>query len=515
LQDTVDLRAWGLAWLLLAATLLFPFFLVDMPPVLDYPNHLAGFYVLAHGDDPVLSRFYAPHWTLLPNLGTYPLATALMQVFPVHVAGRLILGGVLLAPVAGAVVYSRAAFGRFTYWSLASGLAAYNGLFFLGFLNFLLGIGIALAGAGVWIAARRRGLAQACLVGAAASTLAFFCHLTSALLLAILLSAYEAEGLHIRRPGWLRRGMSSALVLAASFTPAAVLYLFCPVAENTAPALARPWRDKLVGLLTPFLTYQLVLAVAAAGTVLLILYLCKARVARGGWVALAVLALLYVFAPASTKGVGFVDMRIPVMAGFVMFATTLPRPAPRFAAVTVAAVCALLAARSLGVAKVWSDHRRDLAAFRELIAPITPGARLLSAISYGRPGNIVVPGVPASLNVPGLYYVNLHMPALAVIERHAYWPLLFADPGQQPLSTRPPYDRLAYPAAQICDALWLVPDHPSDKALAAAPYLRNWRRDFDYVLLMSADAPERLAPPPPGLKLLSRNRTGALYAIAR
>ncbi len=191
-----------------------------------------------------------------------------------------------------------------TYWSLASGLAAYNGLFFLGFLNFLLGIGIALAGAGFWIAARRRGLALACLAGAIASTLAFFCHLTSALLLAILLSAYEAEGLHIRRPGWLRRGLSSALVLAVSFAPAAVLYLFCPVAENTAPNLARPWRDKLLGLLTPFLTYQLVLAVAAAGTVLLILYLCKARVARGGWAALAVLALLYVFAPSSTKGGG-------------------------------------------------------------------------------------------------------------------------------------------------------------------------------------------------------------------
>ncbi len=125
-----------------------------------------------------------------------------------------------------------------------------------------------------------------------------------------------------------------------------------------------------------------------------------------------------------------------------------------------------------------------------------------------------MPGVPASLNVPGLYYVNLHMPALAVIERRACWPLLFADPGQQPLITRPPYDRLAYPAAQICDALWLVP-HPSDKALAAAPYLRNWRSDFDYVLLMSADEPNRLPPPPPGLKLLSRNRTGALYAIAR
>ena len=46
-----------------------PFFLVDVPPVLDYPNHLARFFVLAHPEDPVLSEMYAPNWRILPNLG--------------------------------------------------------------------------------------------------------------------------------------------------------------------------------------------------------------------------------------------------------------------------------------------------------------------------------------------------------------------------------------------------------------------------------------------------------------
>ena len=50
--DTV----WFLLALALAASLAIPFFLVDVPPVLDYPNHLARYVVLAHPDDPILSQ---------------------------------------------------------------------------------------------------------------------------------------------------------------------------------------------------------------------------------------------------------------------------------------------------------------------------------------------------------------------------------------------------------------------------------------------------------------------------
>ena len=49
--------------------LLAPLTLVDMPPLMDYPNHLARMYALAFsGQDPVLARFFAPHWAIIPNL---------------------------------------------------------------------------------------------------------------------------------------------------------------------------------------------------------------------------------------------------------------------------------------------------------------------------------------------------------------------------------------------------------------------------------------------------------------
>jgi hypothetical protein len=47
---------WWLSVAGLLAGLVAPFFFVDVPPVLDYPNHLARLYVLAFGaQDPALS----------------------------------------------------------------------------------------------------------------------------------------------------------------------------------------------------------------------------------------------------------------------------------------------------------------------------------------------------------------------------------------------------------------------------------------------------------------------------
>jgi hypothetical protein len=53
----------------------------------------------------------------------------------------------LMSPVAGAIIYHRTVVRYAFLWPLASGLVAYNACFFLGFMNYLLSLGLALAGA--------------------------------------------------------------------------------------------------------------------------------------------------------------------------------------------------------------------------------------------------------------------------------------------------------------------------------------------------------------------------------
>jgi hypothetical protein len=109
-ESQVDMSAqrgptsrWLLTALALAVVLAIPLFLVDVPPILDYPNHLARYFVLAHPGDPVLSQMYLPRWGLIPNLGMDVLGAGLSRLTDIHIGGRILLAFSLFAPVVSSV----------------------------------------------------------------------------------------------------------------------------------------------------------------------------------------------------------------------------------------------------------------------------------------------------------------------------------------------------------------------------------------------------------------------------
>ncbi len=477
----------GAFWLAaLLVVLAFPFFFVDVPPVLDYPNHLARFFVLAHPDDPILSRFYAPHWVILPNLGFDLVGPALLNQLPVHVAGRILLYLSLIAPLLGVMAYSKAAFGKVTGWSFAAGAAAFNGVFFLGFMNFLLSLGLAFGAASLWMSLRRRSWLAAMLMGTLASGVIFLCHIFGAALFALLIASFEAERLWARGRAHKDYAATAAL-LAVTLAPALVLYLLSPVAAaGGAPGAWEYWR-KGWELFTPFMTYSKVLTLLTGALLFgfLILGLRGARYAPGARLALALLALGYFFAPDTLKGGTFVDVRLALMLGLLLFAGIAPPP--RFGRLAGFALAALIVARSASVAMTWNSHGAYLSDLRAAMAEIPPGAKVLAAQG------------PAQIVITDLYRMDSHMPALLVIERRAFWPLLFADAGQQPLIVRPPYDRMAQPL-------------PSDTPDWGALQLKNWRSDFDYVLLIAPPSPLSA---PAGLVPLYAGQNTALWRVAR
>jgi hypothetical protein len=476
---------------LLAVVLAAPFALVDVPPVLDYPNHLARYFVLAHPDDPVLSLMYAPHWGILPNLGMDILGVAMLRITDVYLGGKILLALSLFAPVIGVMTYHRVAFGRTSYWPLGAGLVAYNGVFFLGFMNFLLSVGLALiAGAG-WIALRRRELLLAPIAAGAFATAAiFFCHIVGTALFAVLIGADEASLLWKRlNSGSLKpRDLGCAAgAVAAALSPAAILYFLSPL--NARAESVGDWRgmSKLWRILTPFMTTsaELTLATAIAIAALLIPLRRRLQFAPGVPLALAGLVVAFVVCPQSMKGGAFIDIRFALMIGLLLFAGIQPNLSIGEATLTSVVVATLIVVRSGYVATTWLDHRHDLADVRAAIAQVQPGARVLAA--WGHPLDQADPE-PANRVLPGMYRLDGHLAGLLVIERRAFWPLLFADPTQQPLAVKPPFDRIAQPVSDPVEWQWIAQDALPAEALQRAPYLDQWQRKFDDVLLI--DPPE-------------------------
>ncbi len=183
-------RVWWIALVGLCAVLLAPLLVVDVPPLLDYPNHLARAFVLASlPKDTVLARFYAPHWSIIPNLALDLIAPPLMHVLPVHVVGRLFIAAAVLLPVLGTVAYNTAFGGR--WWSLGVGLVAYNSCLLYGFLNFVIALGMALLLAAAWLRWRETAPRRAIALAILGAPILFACHLMGLVFFGLLIGGAE------------------------------------------------------------------------------------------------------------------------------------------------------------------------------------------------------------------------------------------------------------------------------------------------------------------------------------
>ncbi len=130
--------------LILAAMLLAPIWTVAFPPLLDYPNHLARAFVLAHLNDSHFSfrEFYRSDWGAYPYLGMDASLAVLGRIFPIETAGRVYLSLCALALPGAAWFFLRQAQPKSDAGCLWALLIAYNVFFLEGFLNFDLSIAV-------------------------------------------------------------------------------------------------------------------------------------------------------------------------------------------------------------------------------------------------------------------------------------------------------------------------------------------------------------------------------------
>jgi hypothetical protein len=302
--------------------LLAPLTITELPPLLDYPNHLARTYVLAFGqEDPVLSRIYAQDWQIIPNLAIDVVLTGLVKVLPVYVAGRVMLGMILVLNYAAILLYSRAVFGRWSWWPVAAALMGYHALFLMGFMNYQVGIALAMMTAAGWHAFRDRYPVATVIAAAFAATLVFFCHIFGLVFCAVLIGSRELllmwdQGRARRWVPLLQRAAAAGIV----FVPSAVLYLSARLASANEGVIT--WNSpatKLTNLTEPFMNYYAAFDKLTALSILALVLACLAlrmlRVNRASLLAAAICFLLYLAMPMTLKEASFIDGRFPIMLG--------------------------------------------------------------------------------------------------------------------------------------------------------------------------------------------------------
>src|ERR1700722_19918278 len=222
--------------------LLAPIWTVAFPPLLDYPNHLARAFVLAHLNDSHFSfrAFYRSDWGAYPYLGMDASLAVLGRIFPIETAGRVFLSLSALALPGAAWFFLRQAQLKSDASFLWALLIAYNVFFLEGFLNFDLSIAVGFVALGLWLRWLANPSRGRWFVALVAFTALYFTHLLGFGIAGLIVVAYLALS---RRPFlyWL---WSGSLAL-----PGVAFYLHSSrVGLSANKIIFHGWDDKIDSL---------------------------------------------------------------------------------------------------------------------------------------------------------------------------------------------------------------------------------------------------------------------------
>jgi hypothetical protein len=531
-----------IALIYIAASLLavLPILAVEIPPLVDYPNHLARMHVLAGYDSsPLLQHNYLIEWLPIPNLAMDGVVTLLTVFFSPMAASRIFLALTIFLTAGGIVTLHRVLFGRLGLWPLASFAVAYSLPFVWGFVNFQFSVGLALLCCAAWIASDRWHPAIRIAVFNFAASAVYFAHLFGYLALILAIGFYELNRAFQQRGGFSPALFRRFATTALSFAVPAILFLI-GVADPEGTIKPLPlgtWYgdvySKLSALLSAFLFYG---GVPDLSLIVVVVTLAAAAMLTGrlliapGWaLPLAGMLMLTVAVPGVFRGL-FLDSRLGFVLGCFFIAATKPVISGQTLRASLhVALVAVLAVKMSAVLQIWQARDREYAEFREALRAVEPGNRLLAVHDTGEsPADGALPvsvrWYMAISILPGMsrYLAWRCIDTLAVIDRHAYTPTLFKTPSSQPLRSAPRHrdiDPVA-PSRRVSAAMLVAgADIETAETLrreaaerGEVAFWAGWPQRFDNIVVihLSGVVPARLEGLP-----LTRLGSGSFFDIYR
>jgi hypothetical protein len=470
-----------------------PLFSSVLPPLVDYPNHLARMHLLAEGGN----QYYAVHWAPLPNLAADALIPLLARAMPLMLAGKVFLV-LIFALIAGGVVWlNRIVSGGWRLWPMLVFLFLYNRIFLWGFINDLFGLGIALCGLSLWLQLEMRPTAWRIVVSCVVALACFFSHLVAFGVYALAIAGVELA------PGWREwRGrqwlpLAGRIgVAAAQFViPAAIFLVWWEPGAGGAVSYAG-FARKFDLLFSVFDNYSRPFDVTCFVLMALALAMLAATRRLGlaprmaGALALAFVA--YLLLPSQLLSGTGADHRLPLALFLLLIAGSAPRLGRREAVVAASAAAVMLAVRLGVIESVWLRADKAYAADFAVLDRLPEGAKLAVAYPAGEENAQAIP--------------LLHLPTLAAARREAFVPTVFAQPAQQPLVLTLPAQALA--PLSVAPAWWLTfVDHDPVTRNLLGPALAQ----YGYVVFLDKDPFD--LPPDPCLQPVAAEPRFKLAAI--
>jgi hypothetical protein len=441
---------------------LIPILICTVPPIHDYPFHLARADILASLNS---STFLRAHYTvstfLLPNVGMDVVMIPLTRTLPILIAGRVFLGIVLLVMLTGTVALHASLHRRLSVWPLLAGFFLYNWIFMYGFLNYLLGVGLMLWATAGWIALQNRAVGWRLAWATVMALILLACHLEALGLFAVVVGGMELQrGVQTARTSLSAAARDVALAALPFVIALAVFIAVSPTAGEVKEVIAyhggRAWKPLVFyrTLLNPGGWSDLVMLSPLAIGVVWALWRRRLHVARPMVMALVLLVVTFGVMPFYLFGAQIADARLPIAILLVAIgATSVTGFSRRTQLVVSLCALALLTVRSAAIARDWVASDVRLAVFTDAFRLLPDGTTLYAATAGAYPTIDYRDVAGLALWHPPLK----HVVSLASLGRAIFVPATWANPHQQPMG-------LVAAVAQIKD---LQQDNPLKTPIAA------------------------------------------------
>jgi uncharacterized membrane protein len=416
-----------------------PLAVVTMPPLFDYPNHLARVDILARlADDTFLAGHYRQSSFILPNVLSDVVLLGLGRLVDADTAGRILLAATVALTAGGIAVLARVASGRASVLALMAGILATNEMMFWGFLNYDLGVALIPWAVALWLRLDGApGLARVA-AGAVFALVIAAAHLVAFGLYAVIIAILELDRAwrHRREPNraWFGRLVASA----SQFVPVLALYVAISPSSRLAvdlqfdfsfPAKLMPYA-RLISSGNPWLDTSLLIGMVLLAVGLIVAR--RARVLRSLGLVTLGLAVLALALPYSALGSFFLDARVAIVV--VLFAVaalvTTARLSWRAEVLLAGIILAAIGLRSAVLISDWRAQESGLAELRAAFATLPRD----SLVAAGSGRDFELGDWTTTRRVKPAYE---HAAGYAVIDRHAFVPNIFARAGQNPLVVTP------------------------------------------------------------------------------
>jgi hypothetical protein len=451
--------------------LLLPVWIVRYPPLVDYPNHLARYYILGHLQDPNLhlSQFYASHWQASPYVAVDVLAVFLLKLLPIDIAGRLILSISLLGLPLSSYVFLRQICYESRYLAAWALVISYGPVFLFGFVNVALSAALCFWLLALFLKYLTKPGWKHWLGLLILAILLYFTHLVGFVICAMIVFTYCV----------LTRQTVRRLFTATSiFVPGAVVYLLAFLRgrsywlKEVNPAYRYEVEivDKIAFLPNPFRGYSrtstALVLIALISCLILAVWRNRDFRLNHPWLRVTIaMFVVYVLSPANFH---FMEMRI--LFFLFILSLSVAKVGPR-ARVLGAIGLLVFVVRSFEVDRTFISRQDELEGWHRSFETIPPYSRIL-------------PMVPKPERE--LFHCDyMHFWAYGVIERGWFSPNLFHSTGIHPLA-------LYSPADDIARLTWFKDPYVKRPAPVFEPDWPEIQRRFEYLWVF--DLPQFSAP---------------------